>query len=681
LTIPAGQTSVTFNIPIINDNLDENDETVNLTLNSPVNAFLGTPNIATLTIIDDDLRPTVHFASSGYTGNEASGTAVLTASLTGLSSFPITVDFTTSDGTATAGADYLAKLGTITFPPGSSSESFTISILDDLIDEPNETVEVTLIPPINNATFGTPIATTLTIIDDEPTPTVQFDSLTYSVLENQGTATITATLSGLSALTVSANYSSSNITAIAGSDYLTATGTLTFPPGQQTQTFTVSIIDDVLVEPDEELRLSLGSPLNANIGVTNPAILTIVEDSQPNVEFDRPTYQVNEGGGSATITVTLDIPSLFTVTVNYSTSDISTSAGLDYTATSGTLTFLPGQTITTFNVAILQDQITNEINEQLLLTLSGSSNAIVGATNPATLTIIDDDPLPTVRFVTSEYSVYESDDSGTGVAKIAIGVSLSAQSALPVTVTYSDTLKGTATPVSDYNAPITNTLTFAPGQVGQSFNVNVVNDVVTDAVTETIKLTLINPTNAALGLANTTLTIVDNEPTQPACTGSALIPGEPNEGPPNKVSTRLACNTALVVTLTKAISTSGTTAYDLVYYEIDSEAPPSPGNIYLDQIIVQVGTSLSGPWFTVFNWGDGIRDNNTNVGASASGLPETDNKIVPFTVLYANPAAPTIQTGIAIDVDARAPAGIYPYVRFFSPFSGDGPDVDAVHAF
>jgi hypothetical protein len=107
------------------------------------------------------------------------------------------------------------------------------------------------------------------------------------------------------------------------------------------------------------------------------------------VMFSTATYSVGEGAGNATITVNLDAASEDTVTVDYATSDGTATAGDDYSATNGTLTFNPGVTSQTFNVPILDDAL-EEGNETVVLSLSNATNAAIGAPNPATLTIVDE---------------------------------------------------------------------------------------------------------------------------------------------------------------------------------------------------------------------------------------------------------------------------------------------------
>ena len=98
--------------------------------------------------------------------------------------------------------------------------------------------------------------------------------------------------------------------------------------------------------------------------------------------------------------------------------------------------------------------------------------------------------------------------------------------------------------------------------------------------------------------------------------------------------------------------------------------------INLDWIIVEVGRSSSGPWVQVFNWGDTVLDSNTNIGQAGYGASgELDNQPIPFTDLYQGSSP-----GIAIDVDAFAPAGNYQWVRISSPLGGDNDpaEVDSI---
>ena len=508
LTFAPDVTSQTFDVTIINDMLDEANETVTLTLSNESNATLGTANNpATLTIVDDDAAPTVDFDSAAYSVDEDAGTATITVTLSPASGQQVTVDYATSDGTAKEPGDYTAISGTLTFAPDVTSQTFDVTIINDMLDEANETVTLTLSNE-SNATLGTANnPATLTIVDNNDPPTVDFDSATYNVDEGDGTATITVTLSAASGQQVTVDYATSDGTAKEPGDYTAISGTLTFAPDVTSQTFDVTIINDMLDEANETVTLTLSNESNATLGTANnPATLTIVDNNDPpTVDFDSATYNVDEGDGTATITVTLSAASGQQVTVDYATSDGTAKEPGDYTAISGTLTFAPDVTSQTFDVTIINDML-DEANETVTLTLSNESNATLGtANNPATLTIVDNNDPPTVDFDSATYNVDEGDGTAT------ITVTLSAASGQQVTVDYA-TSDGTATQPDDYGVAI-GTLTFAPGDVSETFDVTINEDTL-DEPNETVTLTLSNATNTNIGPNSpATLTIFDNDVT------------------------------------------------------------------------------------------------------------------------------------------------------------------------
>ena len=466
-----------------------------------VSPLVGVPTEVT----DLDLQlspPSVQFSTSVYSDDETSGASVVEVTLNAQSISTVTVDYATSDGTATVGSDYTAASGTLTFTPGETKQTFTVPLLDDLLDEADESVVLTLSNPVN-ATLGSPNPATLFILDDDAPPTVQFSAAEYAVGESDGATTITVNLSSPSGQQVKVDYATSDGTATAGSDYTAASGTLTFAPGETNKTFAVTALDDALVEADETVILTLSNAVNAALGIPNPATLTILDDDTlPTVQFAQAEFFEDEDKDKAVITVTLSRAYDLQVTVDFATSDGTATAGEDYTAASGTLTFAPGEVSQTFEVPLLDDLL-DEPFESVNLTLSNPVNATLGAPNPATLYIVDNDGLPTVWFSAFTYEVDE--DAGTAT----ITVLLEPDSALEVKVDYA-TSDGTATAGSDYTASA-GTLTFAPGEDSQTFTVPILEDSLQES-DETVLLTLSNPLNAVIGLPNPApLTIVDND--------------------------------------------------------------------------------------------------------------------------------------------------------------------------
>jgi len=193
-------------------------------------------------------------------GNTGTTNAVFTVTLSWFIGQPVTVNFATADGTATAGSDYGIVIGTVTFPPGTTTQTLAVPVIGDRIFEPNETFFVNLSGPVN-ATIadGQGMGT---ILDDDP-PGLSVNDVT--VVEGT-TAVFTVTLSPVNPTqTVTVNYTTANGTATAGSDYQMASGTLTFPPGTATQPISVITNMDSLVEGAETYFVNLSVPVNAAI--------------------------------------------------------------------------------------------------------------------------------------------------------------------------------------------------------------------------------------------------------------------------------------------------------------------------------------------------------------------------------------------------------------------------------
>jgi uncharacterized repeat protein (TIGR01451 family) len=358
------------------------------------------------------LIPEVDFSTTSYLVNESAGTAVVKVTLSAASNLPVTVDYVSSEGTAAADDDYTAISGTLRFPPLSITQTFTVSITDDVIDEPDETVILNL-TGATNATVGTNHnPATLIILDDDPLPTADFVTSSFSASETVPSAIITVSLSHPSGFPVTVDYVSADGTATLDDDYTATSGTLHFPPLSTTQTFTVAVIDDLIDEPDETVVLTLTGATSATVGTDrNPAALIILDDDPlPIADFVTSSFSVSETVPLAIITVSLSHPSGLTVTVDYVFADGTATLGDDYAATSGTLRFPPLSTTQVLTVAIIDDPA-DELDETVVLTLTTATHAAVGINhNPATLVIVDDDPESAVV-----YGTVFLDRNGSGI--------------------------------------------------------------------------------------------------------------------------------------------------------------------------------------------------------------------------------------------------------------------------
>jgi parallel beta-helix repeat protein len=332
--------------------------------------------------------------------------------------------------------------------------------------------------------------------------TFTLSAATYTVAENGASILITVNRANGSD-PASVNYATSNGTATAGADYSNTSGTLNFAANQTTATFSVPILDDNLVEGPENFNVTLSAPsAGASLGAPSTAVVTITDFEEGRLQFSNPTYSVNENGGTVTITVTRTNGSDGTVGATYNTSNGSATAPADYTSTTGSISFINGDTAPkTFNVPIIDDTLV-EGNETFNVNLSApTGGATIGAQSSAVVTIVDFEP-GFVQFSTGSTTIAE--DQGP----LVITVTRTGGSDGPLTVNYA-TANGTATSPADY-AGSSGSVTFAPGDTApKTISIPIVNDGISEPP-ETFTVTLSGPSAGSVGSpATITATIVD----------------------------------------------------------------------------------------------------------------------------------------------------------------------------
>jgi len=324
-------------------------------------------------------------------GNAGTTTATFTVALSVASTQAVTVSYSTADGTATAGSDYAAVSGSLSFAPGTTTKTVAVSVNGDTVAEGDETFFLNLANP-TGAVLG----------DSQGRATIQNDDALASALSiadasitegNSGTKTLafTVTLSPASASAVSVSYATANGTATAGSDFAAQTGSLTFAAGETSKAIGVVVDGDTAVEPNETFLVNLSGASGATLADAQ-AIGTILNDDQPALSLSINDVTVTEGNSGTTLarfTVSLSGPSASPVTVGWATVDGTATAGTDYAASSGTLTLAAGQTRGTISVSVTGDR-TAESSESFLVRLSNA----VGATLADAVglgTIVNDD--------------------------------------------------------------------------------------------------------------------------------------------------------------------------------------------------------------------------------------------------------------------------------------------------
>lgn len=269
LIFASGSTNRFLTIRVLEDTAVELDETFQVVLTNGLDTIPGAP--LTIGILDDD-PPQVRLSADRFSAGEGDGNAVLNAILSAPSGMAVSVNFVATNGTATAGLDYVALTGTLSFNPGQTSRTLAIPLLDDALDEFTETIEVRLVSP-TNAVLATPSLAVVDILDNDP-PTVSFAAARYTADEDAGSVVLEVRLTKPSTQTVFVDCATiGGGTATAGKDYVAASSTLIFAPGQTNRTFQVNLLADTEGEPTETLVAGLSGFVNVLPG--NPLQATV----------------------------------------------------------------------------------------------------------------------------------------------------------------------------------------------------------------------------------------------------------------------------------------------------------------------------------------------------------------------------------------------------------------------
>jgi hypothetical protein len=358
----------------------EGDSTASLAAAAHVNVLAAIPS---LTLADASI------------GEGNSGTRVLSFPIT-LSSAPaanVVVTYTTEDGTAaTADGDYLAASSSLTFTPGGPlSQTIDITILGDTKFELTEQFVLKILSA-PGATIARAQATG-EIANDDSLPKISL-AAPVAASESVAVRTFAVSLSNASAFPVIVSYATANGSAtVADADYLAASGTLTFNPGEPlTQAINVTVTNDAKFELDEQFGVSLSAASSGTIDVGDATTSILNDDLRPTVSISAVSQMEGHAGQTAFVfDVTLSNPSYQAVSVDYAAADgTATLADNDYQAASGSLVFASGTTSLhqMIVVQVVGDQRI-EPDEAFLIhaTLTGALNSDLDAT----ATILNDD--------------------------------------------------------------------------------------------------------------------------------------------------------------------------------------------------------------------------------------------------------------------------------------------------
>ena len=512
LVIDAGDDQATVDVALVDDDDAEEVETFRLQVSSVTNASRD-DSVGVATIADDDglVQILVDDPAAVHEGEGVS--AVFTVRLSRADgSNPVTVMYSTADGTATKDDDYIAATAqTLIFVAGEKAKTVSVALVNDDDVEPAETFRLVLSSPSSNAELGDGEASVL-IRDDDGLPTL---SVADAVAATEGsTASFAVTLSRAVPQEVTVDYAAvvdpvaaDEAAATPGQDYTAVSGTVTFAARATEATVTVPLLDDSLDENTETFWLRLASPVGATIA-GGTATGTIADDDP------LPDLSILDAGATEGAPLTFEVRlapvSSRTVTVPWATEALASgvgaaSPGADYTAATGTVTLAPGTTTARVAVATLPDDV-SEADETFLVQLGTPANAALDDST-AVGAIRDDDGLP--RILIAHTTVTE--DAGPAI----FTVTLSHPSSQPVTVRYS-TADGTAhSPpadpydyVHDQERILTIPASFTVGEISVFIN----DDDLAEG-TETFTITLTDPVNAVIaeGAGTATGTIHDDD--------------------------------------------------------------------------------------------------------------------------------------------------------------------------
>ena len=608
LTIAVGATTSTGTVTITaNDNDDDEADKQVIVSGAAANALgVSDPSDMMLTITDDDMSGggsdmLISISSHGVTeGDLGTGDLAYTVRLRPASMVATSIDYADAgSGTATPGVDYVPlSPGMLVFAPGDTVKTVTVQVRGDELVESDETVLVALSNPVG-ASIAVGTATGTIVNDDAPELWLEPDAV---IEGDHGSQYLiyTAKLHPVSPHSVTVSYSDAGTgTATPGIDYdFLEPGTLVFSPGEREKSFGVIVHGDTAPEDDETVVAVLSHPANADIVPgRDAATATIVDDDLPLLVIGSPTVEEGDGEPTALVfPVTLSVASGRQVKAKYADGGGGTAtSGTDYEPVEpGELVFAPGETAKTVSVAVLGDEL-DEPDETVELALSEPRNAEL-ATAAGLGTIVDDDAEPVVSV--GSPSVEEGDFGAAPTLEYA--VTLSAASALQVTVRYADGGGGTATSGTDYEAVEPGELVFAPGETAKTVSVVVLGDEL-DEPDETVELALGRLQNAGLAVAVGLGTILDDDAEPVVSVGSPSVEeGDFGAVPTLEYAVTLSAASTRQVTVRYADGGGGTAASGTDYEAVEpGELVFAPGETAKTVSVVVLGDELDEPDETV----------------------------------------------------------------------------------
>jgi len=657
VTFFAGHSNAFYNVPIFHTPVAEGDTTVGLRISDPLSAFLVAPTEATLTIVDVDSAPgTFVFSQTNYVVGEGDGFALITVVRTNGHSGDSSVTMMTLPGDATPGLKYVPTNYAIPFANGEVVKSFAVQILEENQVEGNQSLYLLLTNATGGTAIGSPNPVPLTIIDDDVGLSFATNSAlnaVYIVSETNSSLIVDVfRLNAPTGLVTTVSYYTTNGTALAGRDYVPASGTLTFNPGESQKSLSLTILRNPEVTGDLTFAVKLANP-TPGVQIAPPTTANVVINdvdtglsllSTNTTPTTNATYWVMKNGTNVLITVIRTNANTGPVSVTYATADGTAVAPIDYVAVSGTLFFTNGQLSSSFTVPIMDDNLVKGDRYFTVSLLNPTPPAQLLSPSFGTVNIIDNET--GFHFSSGSYQVAEN-----GVAAL-INVQRIGYTNGTASVAFA-TQNGTAKPGIDYT-PTNGVLVFNNGELSKSFAVGVIDNTILDG-DRTVLVSLSNPQGSAtlVNPSAATLTIHDNDGSLIIPAGAALISEsftpantviEPGETVSMLFAFRNSAGTNTVNLTATLLATNGITA---------PSAPQSYG------VLVAQGPSASQPFTFTASGTNGQRIVATFQLTDLGHPVSTNAGIAAFTFTLGTSTASASNPAL-ITINDIAPATPYP---------------------
>ncbi len=516
LSIAAGATTSTGTVTVtaVDDPTDAPDKEVTVTAAVSGDSGVAAPASKTLTIEDDEAAPGVTLAVTDSSVAENGGTTTVTATLSHASSAATTITVQPVSGAYTVGSD-----ATITIAAGATAntaDTATITAVNDDVDNVGNRTATVSGTAQNSQGVGTVTGASLTLTDDEATPTATLVLSPETIDENNGTnpgkTTVTASLNRASSeavtLTVAA---AAGTNAVAGDFNLSSAKTLSIAAGatSSTGTVTVTAVDDTTDAPDKEVTVT--AAVSGDSGVAAPASKTLtIEDDEaaPGVTLAVADSSIAENGGSTTVTATLSHPSSAATTITVQPVSGAYTVGSD-----ATITIAAGATANaadTATITAVNDAIDNVGNRTATVSGTAQNSQGVGMVTGASLTLTDDEGAPTATLALSPETIDEHDGTNPGKATVTATLNRASSEAVTLTVAVA---AGKNAAAGDFTLSSTKTLSIAAGATTSTGTVTVTAvDNTADAPDKEVTVTAaVTGDSGVAAPASVTLTIEDDE--------------------------------------------------------------------------------------------------------------------------------------------------------------------------